>query len=53
MEYKPRLIFWELTTGCNLHCIHCRASATELSTPDDLPAARASRIDPLTALRHE
>ncbi len=37
MDYKPRLIFWELTTGCNLHCIHCRASATELSSPDDLP----------------
>jgi len=38
MQYRPRLIFWELTTGCNLHCIHCRASATELSSPDDLPA---------------
>ncbi len=36
MQYKPRLIFWELTTGCNLRCIHCRASATELASPDDL-----------------
>ena len=36
LEHKPRLIFWELTTGCNLRCIHCRASATELSSPDDL-----------------
>jgi heme b synthase len=35
-EYQPRLIFWELTTGCNLRCIHCRASATELMSPDDL-----------------
>jgi heme b synthase len=35
-EYRPRLIFWELTTGCNLRCIHCRASATELMSPDDL-----------------
>jgi heme b synthase len=34
--YRPRLIFWELTTGCNLRCIHCRASATELMSPDDL-----------------
>lgn len=33
---RPRLIFWELTTGCNLRCIHCRASATELMSPDDL-----------------
>src|ERR1017187_10508900 len=35
-QNKPRLIFWELTRGCNLRCIHCRASATELSSPDDL-----------------
>jgi radical SAM protein with 4Fe4S-binding SPASM domain len=43
MQNKPRLIFWELTKGCNLRCIHCRASATELSSPDDLstPAAKA------------
>jgi len=32
----PRLIFWEVTKGCNLRCIHCRASATELSSPSDL-----------------
>ena len=35
-EFRPRLIFWELTTGCNLRCMHCRASATELMSPDDL-----------------
>ena len=23
---KPRLIFWEVTKGCNLRCIHCRAT---------------------------
>ena len=34
--YRPRLVFWELTTGCNLRCVHCRASATELMSPDDL-----------------
>ncbi len=33
---RPRLIFWELTTGCNLRCAHCRASATELMSPTDL-----------------
>jgi len=37
--YRPRLVFWELTTGCNLSCIHCRASATELMSPDDLSTA--------------
>ena len=41
---KPRLIFWELTKGCNLRCIHCRASATELSSPDDLSTETAKAI---------
>src|SRR5215467_11525325 len=41
---KPRLIFWEVTKGCNLRCIHCRASATELSSPSDLPTRRALEI---------
>lgn len=35
-NYRPRLVFWELTTGCNLRCIHCRASATELMSSRDL-----------------
>src|SRR5512142_173855 len=41
---RPRLIFWELTKGCNLRCIHCRATATELSSPNDLPTAKARDI---------
>src|SRR6202140_1557090 len=41
---KPRLIFWELTKGCNLRCIHCRASATELSSPSDLSTVAAKAI---------
>ena len=43
-EFKPRLIFWEVTKGCNLRCIHCRATATELMSPDDLPTGRALNI---------
>src|SRR5271167_1984368 len=43
-EFKPRLIFWEVTKGCNLRCIHCRATATELMSPQDLPTARALDI---------
>jgi AdoMet-dependent heme synthase len=43
-EFKPRLIFWEVTKGCNLRCIHCRATATELSSPTDLPTAKALDI---------
>lgn len=41
---KPRLVFWEVTKGCNLHCIHCRATATELSSPLDLPTSKAREI---------
>lgn len=42
--YRPRLVFWELTTGCNLRCIHCRASATELMSPDDLSTVECLAI---------
>jgi len=41
---KPRLIFWEVTKGCNLRCIHCRASATELTSPTDLSTRTALGI---------
>jgi radical SAM protein with 4Fe4S-binding SPASM domain len=43
-ENKPRLIFWEVTKGCNLRCIHCRATATELSSPSDLSTHSALGI---------
>jgi radical SAM protein with 4Fe4S-binding SPASM domain len=43
-EYTPRLIFWEVTKGCNLRCIHCRATATELMSPNDLPTEKALDI---------
>ena len=43
-QHKPRLIFWELTKGCNLRCVHCRASATELSAPSDLSTEAAREI---------
>jgi len=40
-QYTPRLVFWEVTKGCNLRCIHCRATATELMSPADLPTDKA------------
>src|SRR5215471_1052667 len=43
-ENKARLVFWEVTKGCNLRCIHCRASATELSSPSDLSTRTALGI---------
>jgi len=41
---KARLIFWEVTKGCNLRCVHCRATATELSSPTDLSTRIALEI---------
>jgi radical SAM protein with 4Fe4S-binding SPASM domain len=43
-KHMPRLIFWEVTKGCNLRCVHCRATATELASPNDLPTAQAIGI---------
>ena len=49
-EFRPRLIFWELTTGCNLRCIHCRASATERMSAEDLnPEESCQVIDQIAA----
>ncbi|HST12362.1 MAG TPA: radical SAM protein [Terriglobales bacterium] len=52
-ENKARLVFWEVTKGCNLRCIHCRATATELSSPTDLPTRAAlGIIDQIAAAAH-
>ncbi len=40
-RFVPRLVFWETTAACNLKCIHCRASATDSASPDDLSTAEA------------
>jgi AdoMet-dependent heme synthase len=34
--FTPRLVFWELTTACNLKCVHCRACPVEQRSPEDL-----------------
>ena len=43
-EFVPRLVFWELTTGCNLRCVHCRATAQELASPYDLSTPDALKV---------
>ncbi len=43
-ESVPRLVFWELTTGCNLRCVHCRATAQELVSPLDLSTPDALKV---------
>ncbi|MBI3609997.1 MAG: radical SAM protein [Nitrospirae bacterium] len=40
----PRRIYWELTRGCNLRCLHCRANPTELAASDDLPTQDCFQI---------
>lgn len=43
-QFRLRVVFWELTTGCNLRCILCRADADELMSPDDLSYGECCRI---------
>jgi heme b synthase len=48
----PRLVFWETTAGCNLHCIHCRRiEVADQLTPHDLSIQEAfTLIDQLAAI---
>lgn len=39
-----RLVFWELTTRCNLSCRHCRAEATSTAPSGELSTAEALRV---------
>ena len=31
-----RIVFWETTSACNLHCVHCRADAQPKPLPDEM-----------------
>ena len=42
--YTPRLIFWELTEGCNLKCVHCRATAQPNRNNEELSTEEAFNI---------
>ncbi len=44
MENIPRLIFWELTKECNLHCIHCRAEAESARFEGELSLGDIQRV---------
>ncbi len=43
-QILPRLIAWELTSACNLECVHCRASATKEQDPNELSTEEAKRF---------
>jgi len=48
-----RLVFWELTQGCNLACKHCRAEAQPERAEDELSTAECfAVIDQITAVGH-
>lgn len=50
LVYNPRLVFWELTEGCNLKCIHCRATAQPVRSNDELTTQQAYEvIDQITS----
>jgi heme b synthase len=47
----PRLIFWETTEGCNLRCIHCRATAAPTRSPDELSTEESlALVDQIASL---
>lgn len=43
-NYPLRMIAWELTRGCNLACVHCRASAERGPFTDELSTEECHRI---------
>jgi len=42
--YTPRLVFFELTEGCNLKCVHCRATAQPLRNKLELTTEEVYNI---------
>ena len=48
--HRLRIVFWEATLGCNLRCVHCRASARPGRSPEELTTEEAvSFVDDLAA----
>ncbi len=50
MKAELRMLAWEVTKRCNLHCSHCRASSTPEAAEGELDLPEAMRfIDELTS----
>ena len=43
-QFQPRLIAWELTKQCPLHCLHCRAQASSEKPTGELTTAECFTI---------
>jgi heme b synthase len=41
---QPRLVAWEITRGCNLNCVHCRAAAERGPYPGELGRDKCFQI---------
>ncbi|MDV2990330.1 MAG: radical SAM protein [Dehalogenimonas sp.] len=39
--FQPPIVVWNCTRACNLHCIHCYASATNNCSPDEISTDEA------------
>ncbi len=44
VQYSPRLIAWEVTRRCNMHCQHCRAGACDRDYPGELSTQECRRV---------
>lgn len=44
LNSELRLIAWELTSACNLGCLHCRASATDVPAKNEMSLDEAMRF---------
>jgi AdoMet-dependent heme synthase len=42
--YTPRLIAWEVTKRCTLHCRHCRAAAENIAYQDEFTLDECQRL---------
>jgi heme b synthase len=43
-EFIPRLVFWEITKGCNLRCLHCRAVPEETLSEEEFTTEEAYKL---------
>jgi radical SAM protein len=41
---SPLVVIWEVTRACDLACVHCRASAIPLRSPDELTTDEGRRL---------
>src|ERR1035437_8725534 len=41
---NPMLVYWEMTQACALACLHCRAEAMSVPSPNELTGAESSDL---------